>query len=360
MPANAREEWRERVARELADIEPLARGLGYSLEEEQPHTEGERYLMKSSKFVLVGRDAARGRVIIKASRNPEGIAEMAHEKEVRDALRGLSFAQDTLLVPRELLWGERGGYRFFVTEFIEQDRVFVLRSLEEQFFLALRAFEAQEAFHATTRGHVREIARVFDVYAADTYLQKFDGFARAVGAGGGARALTALARAGEFLAEHKTVIERYNNYLTHNDFVPHNLRVRGRELFALDYAELWFGNKYEGWARFINYMEVHNPPLARLLVEFIKTNRPAEYLCLRLMRAYKLGRVLEYHAGVLEKADGPLRELAQERVALWTAVLEHVLEDTPVPEELVGAYRAKRDMLRSEDEKKRQREFAVA
>lgn len=346
--------WQEHVRRELTVLEPLLGSMGYALEAEQPHVRGERYLMKRDKLVLLGRARDGGRVVIKASADKNGIAEIERERRTRDALARLSFANDRLLCPREVAAERRGNYFLLITEFVEQDRPLLARPLEEQFFIALRALEAQEGFHATAYGHGREIKNAFETHGAETYLEKFSLLRREVAAHcGDPQTRDALARAGEFLAANKVTLERYGSCLTHNDFVPHNIRLNGRLLYLLDYAEFWFGNKYEGWARFINYMEVHNPPLARSLAQYVRENRPGEYLALRLMRAYKLGVILAYHARTLAQTEGDLHELAQKRVALWTAVLERVLDDTPVPGEIIAAYTAERDRLRSAEEKKR-------
>ena len=78
------------------------------------------------------------------------------------------------------------------------------------------------------------------------------------------------------MEEHRTVIERYSGFLTHNDFVPHNLRVSGKEVYLLDYSSMLFGNKYESWARFLNFMIHHNRPLELALANYVRTNRGEE------------------------------------------------------------------------------------
>lgn len=346
---------------QLAQLARLLDEEGFTLEEMQPHIGGERTLMSAQKWVLVGRDRAGGRVILKASDTSAGIAEITQEREVRKALLGMSFAQDQLLMPEERYWGTLGPYTVFATDFIEQPRVFVAHSIEEQFFLALRAFEVQEAFHATTYGHRKEVASTFPWRNSDAYLKDAEQFARTVAKSGSARAEAALTKTSAWLAANRTTLARYEGYLTHTDFVPHNLRIADGAVYLLDHSAILFGNKYEGWARFINYMALHNPTLERLLMEHVARNRSAdEYLCLRLMRAYKLGFLLSYYAQAIAKTEGSLQTLSKIRLEFWSAVLEHVLADTPVPEKLVETYVQERDALRTEEEKKRQREFALA
>jgi hypothetical protein len=108
-------------------------------------------------------------------------------------------------------------------------------------------------------------------------------------------------------------------------------------------------------------MVIHNPELAELLVTYVREKRGAEdALMLRVMRCYKAGVLLRYYAETAEKASGDIKELTLARFAFWEEVLTHLLNDEPIPGEMVATYKAKRDSLRSDDEKKRQREFAKA
>lgn len=335
----------------LADITALLAPLEYSLAAEQPHISGERELLSIHKLVLVGTNKSHERVIIKVSKEPSGIAEILKEKEARDVLAELSFASDELRQAKELFAGKVGDYYVLITEFIDQERIFVSHPLEDQFFIALGAFEAQESFHATTYEHRKEFKKAFARYTPETYLSLFRSYRDRVPS-------AAMDKAYELLKENRDVLERYGDYLTHNDFVPHNMRLKGRELYVLDLSSFWFGNKYEGWARFLNYMVLHNPLLEDALVTYLKQHRPDEYLCLRLMRVYKLGVLLDYYARTLPKTTDDLRTLTELRITLWSEVLEHMLRGQPYPLEKVYAYREARNGLRSEEEKRRQREFA--
>jgi hypothetical protein len=161
------------------------------------------------------------------------------------------------------------------------------------------------------------------------------------------------------------LIDKYGNYLSHTDFVPHNFRVRDRKIYMLDcspeYRTVHFGNKYEGWARFINYMVIHNPELGNILADYVRKNRgEEEHMSLRLMRVYKLGFLIAFYTESLKSTTGDLLELTRERIGFWHEVLKFILGDKPVSSDFVKEYKDKRDKLRSEEEKKRQREFAVA
>ncbi|MFI5260574.1 MAG: hypothetical protein ACHQU0_02150 [Candidatus Paceibacteria bacterium] len=352
---------------ELATISALLKPLGFSLAEQQPYVSGERYLMAGGKLVLAGTQDESGiKVIIKASREKDGKKEISSEKRSRDLMRSFSFANKKIMLPEELYYGVEGDYVFLIMRFIPQEKVFVAHTLEEQFFIALSAFEAQESFHATTYEHLRAVKEVFPVLSAAEYLKDFKRLEESALRAYPDEALrTALQRAERFLTENEVTIDRHASYLTHTDFVPHNFRIAEHTLFMLDcvpnYATIHFGNKYEGWARFINYMMLHNPELERLLVAYVKDTRGEdEYLSLRLMRAYKIAFLIEYYVRSLAKTSGDLHTLTLARIAYWREALVAILEDRPLAEEITRAYVTTRDSLRSEEEKKRQREFAIA
>ena len=352
---------------ELPAISTLLGSLGFSLDTLQPHTSGERYLMSGGKLVLAGTEIKSGtKVIIKASRNKDGKKEIESEKHARDLMRSLSFANMKILLPEELYYGTEGGYAVLVTHFIPQEKVFVAHTIEEQFFIALSAFEAQESFHATTYEHLRAVKDVFPVLSSAEYLRDFKRLKDSIIHLYSDKPLRdVLERAEIFLADNRITIDRHASYLTHTDFVPHNFRIAEHSIFMLDcvpnYATVHFGNKYEGWARFINYMLIHNPELEHLLSGYILDTRGEnEYLSLRLMRAYKIAFLLDYYARSLEKTTGDLHALTLARLAYWHEALVAILENRPLSKEVTERYVTTRDSLRSEEEKTRQREFAVA
>lgn len=128
----------------------------------------------------------------------------------------------------------------------------------------------------------------------------------------------------------------------------------------LDCSSVYFSNKYEGWARFLNYMIIHNPDLEKLLVRYIIENRgEKEYLSLRLMRVLKIGELLEYYARSFNKTMGDLHTLTEIRIQFWHKALVSLLDDKPLSGEIRDDYITKRNALRSPEEKERQREFAV-
>ena len=352
---------------ELSTISALLDSLGFSLDKVQPYISGERYLMAGGKLVLAGRHNESGtKVIIKTSRQPDGKREIESEKRSRDLMRSLSFADKKILLPEELYYGKEDAYVFLIMRFIQQEKVFVGHTIEEQFFIALSAFEAQESFHATTYEHLRTVKEIFPVLSSVEYLKDFNRLKESISQKYPDESLiTTLQTAEKFLKENVITIDRYANYLTHTDFVPHNFRLIEHTLYMLDcvpnYATIHFGNKYEGWARFLNYMLIHSPELERLLCKYVHDNRGEdEYLSLRLMRAYKIAFLLDYYARSLEKTIGDLHKLTLARLEYWREALTAILKNRPVAKEVTEKYIATRNALRSEEEKKRQREFAIA
>jgi len=339
----------------MSDLTPLKNtltSLGFTLEAEQPHLLGERHLTRplggGHKWLLLGRNVQGQRVVIKASNEPMGVAEIVRERECRRVLHVIYFAYGVFLSPKEILFTTKDGYTVLVTEFVEA-KPFLERPLEEQFTLALKAFKAQESAHATTSSHVRLIRGTFDELHATDYLKKINTYAHEV------VPHATFKDASDFLSQHQEVIEQYCNFLTHWDLTPQNMRVVGDSIYLLDHSSLHFGNKYEGWARFINFMTLYNPLLAHALVQYVRDNRtPEESLALKCMRLYRLGELVRYYVGWLEHTEGNLRKLAQIRIIFWDTVLQAVLHDAEVPGETIEHYKKTRDTLRSEEEKKRQ------
>ncbi|MBP6858750.1 MAG: hypothetical protein KBC33_02880 [Candidatus Pacebacteria bacterium] len=357
-------QWKEYVAAQLATIAALVKPLGFELDPQQIHISGERYLMTRNKLVLSATRISDGKaVIVKASNHPDGQKEISTEKIARYTLMSIEFASEYILFPAEIYFGTKGGYMLWIAEYIPQEKVFVAHSIEEQFFLVLRAFEAQESFHATTFEHLKTIQKNLAIFGPDKYPESFKAFPVKVGT-----ALTEigadpqpLADALKLLQSNAATLNKYANYLTHTDFVPHNFRVRNHALYMLDCSAVHFGNKYEGWARLLNYMLIHNPKLEQMLSAYIRANRGEdEYLDLRLMRIYKIGYLLDYYARSLEKTSGDLRELTKLRLSFWLDMLRAIVSDTPPDPKISETYRAGRDGLRSQEEKERQREFAKA
>lgn len=360
--------WEQYREAELARAKHIASRLGFTLDERQVHIGGERYLMTQKrdvgggglKLVLLGKRTGDGkRVVIKFSTDPDGKREIETEHNARHLITNLDFAYHAFAAPEELLYANSHEHAISISAYIEQESMFLSRPKEEQFMLALRSFKTQEGVHATTYAHAKKIQGTLGMINAGDYLRSFAGFTKeALGSNTDAVLAGALAKASRFLEAHTITVEQYCGFLTHSDFVPHNLRIVESQIYLLDYASIHFGNKHESWARFLNFMMLYNPELEQLLLRYVKDNRSEEeLLSLRLMRAYKLGFLLSFYAGQLDKASGDLQRLAKARIAFWTKALLAVIEDKPLAPEIINSYQAARDALRSNEEKERQREL---
>jgi hypothetical protein len=360
---NAEQEWEMYCNEELSLLTPLLQVHGITLDPEQKHIQGERYLQQAvttasgRKLILTGVRGDEVRVVIKATRDAGGKREIEHERQCRSILKDIDFAASVFLTPEELVHTEEQNFCISVQRFIPQEKQFIEHTLPEQFHLALSAFKAQEGTHATTAKHLRLIRSAFGIRTAKTYLHAFQTFC--------ANTTIALpersdlhelyGRALALLREHEEVIEQYTGFLTHTDFVPHNIRLHEGHIYLLDHSSLTFGNKYEGWARFLNFMTLYNPPLTELLTQYVQDNRtPEESVALRMMRIYRLGEIIWYYVQTLDKSLGNLHALNTARITFWSTVLTHILKDEKVPELVIAEYTKTRDSLRSEDEKKRQ------
>lgn len=351
--------WEHYTRTELAKLTPILERLGFCLDETQVHLGGERAVISGKKVVLLGKRVANQmRVVIKASSSAEGKREMRLEHACRLALDRMPFATTVFLSPELLLWHEDSDLLISITRFIEQDRPFLDRPLQEQFFLALKSFEMQEGAHATTYGHLQTIKNTFRVFTTDSYLKQMQQYRSDIiqRSSDHTSLLTTVARAESVIVAGHERIEQYGGFLTHGDFVPHNIRISGNNIYLLDHYDIRFGNKYDGWARFLNFMLLYHRELEEACVTYLKQNRAEEEVeALHLMRLYRLVELVWYYTQRLEKSTDNLHQLDQERVAFWTDVLTAMLDHTPVSQERINAYQHQRDTLRSEEEKQRQK-----
>lgn len=360
---NSETKWSEYVAIEIPKIAALLAPYNIVLDVEQPHTKGERFLMQAlttiggKKLILLGhQEGTLKRVVIKATSDLVGKQELAHERKCRTLLHDMNFSYEAFHSPAEVLFLEKSGYTIFVSEFISQTTSFLERPLAEQFSFALQALKAQERTRATTAGHIAQTKRVFGTRTSKEYLEMFEAFLITTKANyPSGRTSLVLEAAKASLFDKKERIEQYGGFLTHTDFVPHNFRISDDTLYLLDFSSLSFGNKHEGWARFLNFMTLYNPELESLLITYVEQNRaPEERESLQAMRLFRLGEIIAYYANTLEKSADNLLSLNQARMEFWTEVLEAELKNTRVAAGVVSAYKEKRDGLRSVSEKARQ------
>lgn len=355
--------WSDYVASEIPHIASLLTSYNITLDADQPHTKGERFLMQAlttiggKKLILLGTHAKTGaKVVIKATNDLVGKQELTHERHCRTLLHTMNFSYETFNSPKEIVFVEQGGYTVYVSEFIEQTSSFLERPLPEQFSYALSALKAQERTRATTASHIAQIKRVFGTRTSNEYLGMFEAFIYTTDTKyNNQKTNGVLQDVYGALVSGQTRIEQYGGFLTHTDFVPHNFRIKDGILYLLDFSSLRFGNKHESWARFLNFMTLYNPELETLLIRYVEENRsPEEQESLHLMRLFRLGEIIAYYANTLEKSAGDLLTLNQTRIEFWTEVLAAELKNTRVDSSVLATYKAKRDALRSTSEKVRQ------
>lgn len=358
--------WDVYVKSEIAWCTPLLAERGYILDEVQTHTLGERYLMLAErdvggggrKLILTGTRVEDGlRVIIKVSRDRDGVLEIDREHRARENILRLPFAYRVFTPPEELLHTITHEGCVSISRYITQDSVFIERPIEEQLTLALMMLKLQEAAHASTYEHSRQVRNTFGIERARGYLKNQRKFVRFITS---TRDILSelsgpLHRATDILEHSERRIEQYCGFLTHADFVPHNFRIHNGVPYLLDYASLHFGNKYESWARFMNFMMLYNPPLTTHLQKYVVDNRaPEELESLKLMRLYKLTFLLSFYAQSLPQTTGAQRALTLLRLSFWGQGLTALLASEVLSEAVVEVYKRERDTLRDDEEKKRQ------
>ena len=343
------------------EIEQIAESLGITLDKTQLNIGGERSIQSPDKFVLTGvKNSTQEKVVLKCAIEAAGAEEIEQEHNVRQSLKGLPFAEQDLIMPEEIFYGSRIGYTVSVTAFIEQDKVFTDYKIQEQFFMSLQALECQESFHVTTREHHSSIRDQFQIHSPNFYLSDAEEMSLNIKEAW-PNSAEQLNRATQYLNDNKDILNSFNGYLIHSDFVPHNFRIKDRQLYLLDFVSFRLGNKYESWARLINFMEIHSPELVSKLLNYVKNDRgESEYQSLRLMRLYKIIFLLDYYANSYTKTSGDLKKLTEARLVFWTEALKSILEDTAIDPQVVKDYYEKRDLLRTPTEKERQRQFTWA
>lgn len=361
MDKDYQKQWEEFRDQELIKVSFLLEQLGFSLADKQVHIGGERYLTGARKLVLIGqRNSDNKKVVIKVSSDPALMAEIEDERNSRNILKKINFAYHVFNFPKEIVYIKKQGYLIFITEFIDQEKTFLERDLKEQFFIALKAFEAQEAIHATTYEHANIIRNIFGIWSAKDYLNRIIFCHKQINMvlNNNQTVDKVLQAAENQFKETLSTVDVYCNFLTHWDFVPHNFRVAHHDIYLLDHSSLRFGNKYEGWARFINFMTLHNPDLAERLVIYVQENRDTSELeALYSMRVFRLVELIFYYAITLEHAVGNLHVLNTKRIDFWIMVLDNILAGQPVDIKVIEEYKKVRDSLRSQEEKERQKKL---
>ncbi len=350
------------IKNNVQKIGRLLRPLGFELENYQPHISGERQMKSLTKLVLIGRRKGQ-KVLIKASKVPTEKKRIELERNIRQELETLSTASNRILLPNEIYYGMKDGFSFFITEFINQPRIFIAHNLKKQFEMVQRALESHEVIDLMAfKNIVGNNPTPMPIYKFETYLRELKKQIDYVNKNFKNSTLIAtLEKAQKIFTEKAGLISSFGSCLVHDDFWPHNFRINGGKLYFLDYTAMHFGNPYVAWARLLNYMAIHNPPLEKKIIGHFKNNRRKDDLeCLRLFRIYKTVFLIMYYVKMSKKVSGKLLLLTRTRIDFWRNFLNGLLEKKSLTKSNLSKYLNLRDSLRSREEKKRQGEFARA
>lgn len=360
MSNTTQHEWQVYVKQTTEVAAEALAPLNITLEEHQPHTLGERFLMEpvtttgGKKLILVGSKGAE-RFVIKIAAEGDGRQEIEDERKARSLIQNIDFNYQPFNAPKEIANIEHGSFLVNVQEYIDQTSTFIDRPMEEQFSFALNSFKDQERTRATTHRHFKRIAGTLGTRTWITYQELLASFISTLNASNVVHDFNPITEATKRLVLEHDRIEQYCGFLTHTDFVPHNFRIKNDKMYLLDFSSFCFGNKHESWARFLNFMTLYNRELESLLIKYVDDNRSVEEReSLQLMRLYRLCEIITYYVKKIPLSDGKLQELNTARVELWLNVLKAELENSRVSEDIITTYQKKRDGLRSEDEKVRQ------
>jgi hypothetical protein len=348
--------WQNFVDSELAYFRPKLEDLGFSLLDHQPHLKGERSAFRAEKLILLGERKVDGlKVIIKVSRDKNGISEVLEERKGRTALSEIKFSYSVFNDPEQVYFHHKNNELIYITKFIEEEQRFLDRSLEEQFKIVHKALTSLEGVHVVVKKHEKEAQKFFKVYNFASYKNELIDNKKEIILNF-PNLKTVLDKAENIFLKEEYRVTQFGNFLTHFDFVPHNFRVHGEKIYLLDHSSLRIGNKHEGWARLLNFLILHGAELAKKINRYFEINRSKEEIeSLYLMRVFRFVELIKHHNKIYLESNGDLKILSHERVLFWANMLEAHLENREFDQEQVENYKNKRDNLRSNDEKERQK-----
>lgn len=336
--------------------------MGFRLEDYQPHVTGERKIKSLTKLVLLGQDKRGRRVIVKTSDKSGEKRKIEQEKKIRQELEKISAVSKNILIPRQIFYGRRNGFLLLITEFIDQPKIFVAHNLKEQFEMIRRAIEGHELINLKEFRKTVGKRHTCPIFTEKKYLRELNKQINFINKNyKDAKLRQTLMTAKKVFATNTSLTAKYSGYLVHDDFCPHNFRVNNGKIYLLDYNAANLGNKYITWARLLNYMVLHNSKLERQILGHFKKNLTPEGLeCLRVFRIYKTVFLIMYYVKTSKKTSGNLLKLTKVRINFWHNFLKKLIENKSLAKKELGEYIKQRDSLRSGEEKKRQKEFAVA
>lgn len=350
------------IQKNVRAVGQILNTLGFSLESYQPHITGERKIKSLTKLVLIGRSPKGLKVVIKTSQIASAKKEISLERKIGQELEKLSQTVPQILLPKEIYFGQKSGFTFFITEYIDQPKIFVAHNLKEQFTMIKKAVESQEMISQQGFHQITGNSSICPIFTEKEYRNELHRQIAFINKNYQSPKLSqTLATAKKTFQEKILLVAKYCGYLIHEDFCPHNFRINNGRLHFLDYTAANFGNKYVTWARLLNYMALHNPRLEKMILHDLKKNRSAEDLeCLRILRIYKTIFLIMYYVKISQKTSGNLLKLAKVRINFWHDFLQKLLINKTLDQRVLENYIRQRDKLRSKEEKERQKEFAIA
>lgn len=357
-----KEEWDKWKKEALVRVQEVLDMHDIVLDEVQNQLIGERYLMSGKKLVLQGSNKhSLGKVIVKYSDDKHLINEISDERRRKKIIENIKFGYKSIYFPKELVWTLNNKYALLITEYIDQETVFVKYPIKEQFFYSLKALEAFEGVHSVVSKHDNELKSLSSPKSSEDYIRSFAEMKEDTEKQIPERkhTLEVLDDGLDFLKANQSLVQKYCDFLTHDDFVPHNMRILENDVVVLDHSSLVVGNKYESWARFLNFMIIYGRDLDNMLSEYVLTNRgEEEYTTLRLMRIYKVGFLINFYAKAINKTTGPLFNITDNRVKMWTKVMECLIQNVEIPIDLISQHHEILKNNRSEEEKIRHKEIS--
>lgn len=353
-----KKEWESKIATELPKVKGLLLELGYQLDEIQPNLMGEKFLMKIDKFILSAKRISDGqKVIVKISKDSNGIKEIEADRNASKNLEKLPFALDSIKIAEEYYFDKKSGYIIFIIEFLEQETSLMKLPLDEQFYITLRAFDVLENIYLATKEHKKYVKDKFAIYTGELYLQKFTEYRDTINSIlNDPHVDSIISSAKNLFLDNLNSVKKFEDFFVHEDFVQQNFRIKKDMLYFIDHEALRFGNLFETQARYLNFMLVHSPLLEKKYIEHLKINKDPERLTsLRMMRLLKCTQLLEYYAKSLQKTQGNEYAISKIRFDFWLSVLEHLMNDSVIHESIVNEFKDARNKLRSPEEIERQK-----
>jgi hypothetical protein len=136
------------------------------------------------------------------------------------------------------------------------------------------------------------------------------------------------------------------------------MRVQENEVIILDHSSLVIGNKYESWARFLNFMILFSRDLDKILSTHILTERgEEEFTMLQVMRVYKMMQLIHFYAKSVSKTEGDLLVITLNRLEMWSNNMLDIINGDEISKNRINEHLDILDKNRSTEEKLRHKDI---